>query len=183
MSGLIEAIRRLRDDPVARLREAGVGAGMTVADVGAGYGYFAIPAATIVGQSGLVYAVEPNPDRAKRITQAASEKGIKNIVVTTAPAEQMTEIPSGAVDLAMAISSVHHFTDIEKALTEIRRIVRPGGRVYIRDMKAGRIIRHGSNSQELRRTLGALFPGTSFKEDSRHITAMIRIPAERSPPT
>jgi len=60
-----------------------------VADIGAGYGYFAFPAAEAVGGDGTVYAVEPDPKRAAEISKRVKERGVKNIEVVVAGAEDL----------------------------------------------------------------------------------------------
>src|SRR5580700_294669 len=90
----LEALRRRRAPPEARLAEIGLAKGMKVADIGAGYGYFAFPAAEMVGEEGLVYAVEPNPRRAEEVSRRADERGVKNIKVLVAGAEDLAGIPA-----------------------------------------------------------------------------------------
>ena len=175
MSSLLEAIKWRHGHPEVRLAEVGVARGMKVADVGAGYGFFVFPAADMVGQQGKVYAVEPDPRRAEDISRTARDKGAQNVKVLKAKAEDMKEIPSGEVDLAISMSSFHHFSDKGKALLEIRRIVKPGGLIHIRDVKAGRLFRHGSKSEEFRRVVSGQFPDAEFEEGSGYLVARIRV--------
>ena len=174
-SSLLEALRRRRFPPEARLAEVGVGKGMKVADIGAGYGFFAFPAAEMVGDDGVVYAVEPNEQRAAGISKRVAEREVKNLKVLKAGAEDMGEIPAAGVDIAISMSSFHHFTDAKRGLLELSRIVRPGGLVYIRDIKAGRLIRHGSRSEGFRRAISQEFPNAEFEEGSGYLVARIRL--------
>ncbi len=175
-SSLLDALRRRRRAPEASLAEIGVAKGMNVADIGAGYGYFAFPAGEVVGDEGTVYAVEPNPRRAQQILRKADERGARNVRVLQAGAEELGSIPSGSVDIAISMSSFHHFADASKALRELRRIVRQGGgRVYIRDMKAGRLFRHGSDAEQFMRVVLKEFPDAQFEEGSGYIVARVRI--------
>jgi FkbM family methyltransferase len=166
-----EAIRRLSDDPRRVLARIGVASGMRVADIGAGYGYFALPAAAFVGAEGEVLAVEPDPERASKIAQRAESEGILNLRVIRSKAEEMSQIPGGTVDLAMVMSSFHHMTDRAAALREIRRVLRQGGEVYIRDMKAGVIFKHGSRREDFRSVVGSEFPDAKFDETRGHLIA------------
>jgi ubiquinone/menaquinone biosynthesis C-methylase UbiE len=172
---LLESLRIRRDSPEARMLDAGLAAGLRVADIGAGYGYYAIPASEIVGADGIVYAVEPDHKRAKDISKRAAKLGAKNIRVLETTAENLDGIPSGDVDVAIAMSSFHHFEDRRKALQALRRIVRHGGTIYIRDMKAGRIFRHGSDGQEFRSLVADEFRDATFEETSGHVTARITV--------
>ncbi len=175
MIRLLEFLRRMRERPEVRLRAAGLTGGLRIADIGAGYGYYAIAASRIVGRGGLVYAVEPDPDRAKELSKRASKLGVQNVMVLEARAEGLDGIATGEVDAAIAMSSFHHFEDRRRALRELRRIVRRGGSLYIRDLKAGLILKHGSEAREFRSIVSEEFPDAEFEEDSRHVTARIRV--------
>lgn len=172
---MLEALRRRRSPPSDLLAEVGIGKGMRVADVGAGYGFFAIPAAEMVGEEGVVYAVEPNPKRARELAERAEEDDLGNVKVLVTGAEDLHEIPTGGVDVAISISSFHHFSDRERALGEIRRAVRHGGLIYVRDVKPGRLFKHGSESQGFRRSILQQFPGAEFDEGQKLIVARIRV--------
>ena len=148
---------------------------MKVADIGAGYGYFALPAADIVGEDGVVYAVEPNPKRAGEISRRARERGVSNLRVLATGAEDLAAISAGEVDVAMSMSSFHHFADPERALFELRRVVKPGGLVYVRDIKAGRLLKHGSRSQEFRTVISQQFPDARFEEGPGYVVARVRL--------
>jgi ubiquinone/menaquinone biosynthesis C-methylase UbiE len=174
-TSLLEAIRRRRAPPEARLAEIGLAKGMKVADVGAGYGYFALPAAEIVGEEGVVYAVEPNPKRAEEISRRAEERGVKNIEVLVAGAEDLAGIPTGGVDVAISMASFHHFVDARRALLELRRVVRPGGMVYVRDIKAGRLFKHGSRSDGFRTAVAEQFPDAEFEDGSGYLVAKVKV--------
>jgi len=174
-SSLLEALRRRRFPPEARLAEVGVAKGMKVADIGAGYGFFAFPATEMVGDEGVVYAVEPNVLRATEISKRAAERSVKNLKVLDAGVEDLSRIPAAEVDIAMSMSSFHHFTDVRRGLIELGRIVRPGGLIYIRDIKAGRIIRHGSRSEGFRKAVSQEFPNAKFEEGSGYLLARVRI--------
>lgn len=146
-----ERVRSRFQEPFAALKEMGVVEGKLVADLGAGEGYFTVPAAVIVGSRGLVYSVEPDPKRSDRIRERISSEGLANVRVLTTKAEELTEIPSGAVDLAFSAFTYHHFNDKDAALAEIRRILRQGGGFYLWDRVPGRIFRWGTRPEELER--------------------------------
>jgi ubiquinone/menaquinone biosynthesis C-methylase UbiE len=148
---------------------------MKVADIGAGYGYYALPAAEAVGDEGRVYAIEPDRKRAEEIFRRAEERGAKNVEVLVTGAEDLSGVSTGEVDLAMSMSSFHHFADPRKALLEMRRVVKPGGRIYLRDMKPGRVFKHGSRSDEFRAAVGEQFPGAEFEEGSGYVVAKVRL--------
>jgi ubiquinone/menaquinone biosynthesis C-methylase UbiE len=169
----VESVRRRSVSPERLLSGVGLAKGMTLADLGAGYGFYALPAATIVGEGGTVYAVEPDPRRAREIADRAKEMGVRNVRVLVGGAEGIPELGDGSIDLAISVSSFHHFSDRVRALEELRRVVKPGGTIYIRDMKAGRIFRHGSRISEFREVVSKEFPEARFEEGRGYIVTRI----------
>jgi len=131
------------------MKQVGVLEGQTVADIGAGRGYFTVPAAVIAGPTGLVYSVEPDSARSKKIRERIESEGLHNVRVLTTGAEQLGEIPSGSVDLAFSAFSLHHFSDRKAGVAEIRRTLRTGGVFYVWDRAPGAIVRQGSRAEEL----------------------------------
>jgi ubiquinone/menaquinone biosynthesis C-methylase UbiE len=151
---LAERFRSLFQEPYAAAKEIGISEGQNVADIGAGKGYLTIPASTIVGRKGLVYSVEPDPTRSRKIRERVANEGLENVCVLTTGAEQLEEIPSDSVDLAFSAFSMHHFNDAQAGLAEIRRILRNGGRFYVWDRVPSMIMRHGTRPEELDRLTG-----------------------------
>ncbi len=146
---LRERVRAAFEDPSKRIREAGVARGSRVADIGAGRGYFAIAAAEEAGEKGMVYAVEPDPERNRAISERAGKAGLSNMRVLEAKVEDLREIEDGSVDVAFSMYSLHHFESLERGLAEIRRVLRPGGTFYVHDIVRGRIFRHGTRREDL----------------------------------
>ncbi|HEV2390272.1 MAG TPA: hypothetical protein VGS04_06060, partial [Nitrososphaerales archaeon] len=58
-------------------------------------------------------------------------------------------------------------------LLELGRIMKPGGRIYVRDIKAGRLFKHGSRSEEFRRAIFRQFPDAVFEEGSSYLVAKV----------
>ncbi len=168
-----EKLRSLFDDPFGEVRAFGVAANLTVADLGAGFGYFTVPAAELVGPKGLVYSVEPDPARSKRIIRRAESEGLANVRVIGSKAEELNEIPEGAVDLAFTVNAMHHFMDKKRALVEIRRILRNGGSLYIRDIIRGVIFRHGTRRGEVGILSEAGFSKVEILEVGRYLKARL----------
>jgi ubiquinone/menaquinone biosynthesis C-methylase UbiE len=165
-----ERLRSLLQDPYSAVKEIGISEGQTVADIGAGKGYLTMPASTIVGKKGLVYSVEPDPVRSRRIRERVASEGVENIRVLTTGAERLEDIPSDSVDLAFSAFSMHHFNDKQAGLDEIRRTLRKGGRFYVWDRVPGTIMRHGTRPEELDRLSGG-FAGFELLSAGRTVRA------------
>ena len=144
-----ERVRRLFEDPVERMREVGAANGLKVADVGAGKGFFTVAAAELVGEGGFVFAVEPDQERIGIIKRRCDEARLSNVRFLERKAEEMNQIETESLDLVFSMYSLHHFESLERGVSEIRRILKPGGRFYVIDIMKGRIFRHGSKRRDL----------------------------------
>jgi ubiquinone/menaquinone biosynthesis C-methylase UbiE len=134
---------------MAAVRQAGAQEGQRLVDLGAGFGFFAFAASAIVGPSGLVYAVEPDPSRCGAMERRAASEGVGNVRVLKTGAEQLGEVPTGSIDLAFSAFTLHHFADKKAALSEIQRVLKTGGSFYAWDRVPGILIRHGSRREDL----------------------------------
>lgn len=110
----------------------GLQPGLSVADIGAGTGYFSRHLARAVGDSGVVYAVDIEPDMLRYIQKHAKDDGQTNIVtVLAAPDNPM--LPPGSVDLFLIVDTIHHIEDRTAYFRVLADDLRPGGRVAIVD--------------------------------------------------
>ena len=104
----------------------GLTAGQLVLDVGAGSG----GAAMALADRGLrVSAVDAAPRMVERIAARAAQRGLA--IETRAMDGQALEFADAAFDAALSVLGVILFPDAERGLAEMRRVVRPGGRVAI----------------------------------------------------
>jgi ubiquinone/menaquinone biosynthesis C-methylase UbiE len=105
-----------------------------VADVGAGTGFYAIPAARIA-HLGKVYAVDIQKDFLITIKNYAKEHKIHNLETIWGDGEQPggTKIGEAVVDKVIASNIFSHIEDKNKLITEIRRILKIGGEVLVID--------------------------------------------------
>jgi ubiquinone/menaquinone biosynthesis C-methylase UbiE len=168
-----DKLRSVFDDPFREVRAFGVEANRTVADVGAGLGYFTVAAAEVVGPEGLVYSIEPDVARYEKIVGRTETEGLSNVRVVNAKAEDLNPIPDGSVDIAFTVNAMHHFDDKNRALVEIRRVLRNGGSLYIRDIIRGLLIRHGTRRKEVGILSEAGFSKVEILEVGRYLKARL----------
>ncbi len=126
--------RRKWQDPEAILNGIGLQAGMTFADIGCGGGFFAIPAARLVGPEGKIYGVDANPASTAAIEEQAAREGLKNLYLTTGTAEN-TILCEHCADFVFFGMSLHDFADPPQALSNARRMIKPGGKLIDLDWK------------------------------------------------
>ncbi len=110
--------------------------GMTIADVGAGTGYFALPCAEAVGREGKVLAVDFQKEMLEKIRNKLSESGAPQNVVLVEGEVTRTTLPGDSCDLVFMANLWHELDDEGGVLSEVKRIIRPGGRLAILDWKA-----------------------------------------------
>ena len=86
----------------------GIAPGKTVADIGAGSGWFTVRAAARVGPSGTVYAEDINPKAIDYITQRASQEKLENVRPTLGSVDD-TKLPPNSVDAVLILKTYHEF--------------------------------------------------------------------------
>ena len=112
--------------------------GQTVADVGAGTGYFSRYLADAVGPQGSVLAVEVEPTLVAHLRQRAEREHAANVVAVLAAPDD-PRLPAAGVDLIFIVDTYHHLDHRMRYLPKLRAALRPGGRVAVVDWKAGQL--------------------------------------------
>ncbi len=108
--------------------------GQTVADLGCGPGFFTIPMARLVGESGRVIAVDLQQGMLDRLMRAAERAGVAARVQPHKCEADAIGV-SEPVDLALAFYMVHEVPDVERFLGEVAEMLKPSGRFLIVEPK------------------------------------------------
>ena len=112
--------------------------GQTVADLGAGTGYFSRYLAAAVGPAGTVFAVEVEPTLVEHLRRRAERESGLNVVPVLASTDN-PRLPAGGIDLIFIADTYHHLDHRAAYLPQLRRALRPDGRIAVIDWKAGRL--------------------------------------------
>lgn len=104
-----------------------------VADLGAGNGFFTLPIARKTSQT--VYAVDIEPKMLALLKKRAEEDGIENIKYVTSNLEEIN-LPSNSINKVLVSFVIHEVPHMDKALNEIKRILKPGGKALIIEWEA-----------------------------------------------
>ena len=111
----------------AMLDMADVGPGSRVLDVAAGAGQQSLTAARRVGSSGRVLATDISPDILDYALENARIEGLDNLETLEADSEAL-DLPPNSFDAAISRVGLIYFPDQQKALANIIRALKPGGR-------------------------------------------------------
>src|SRR5689334_15447708 len=133
---------------------AGVKAGMSVADVGAGEGYYTVRLARMVGPKGRVLAEDIVPDVRDSLSDRVQRERLDNVAVKLgAPDNPM--LPEGSFDRVFLVHMYHEVTSPYAFLWHLREGVKPNGLVIVVD--ANRAVKqHGMPPAELKCEFAAL---------------------------
>lgn len=120
-------------DPLRTLDMAGVGAEMTVLDLGCGTGLFTRAAAHMVGANGRVHAVDLQAAMLAQTAASVESEGVQDRVTLHHCGAYELPLPDDTVDIALVIATLGEIPDKPAALNELRRVLAPGGRLAIAD--------------------------------------------------
>ena len=104
--------------------------GMRVADIGAGTGYFEPWLSRAVGESGLVYALDVEPDMVRYMKERAAREKLANVQPTVVADDNINLID---IDRMLFVDVWHHIPNRGAYAIKIRNALKPGGKVVIVD--------------------------------------------------
>ncbi len=172
--------RRSYLDPDAILGAFGLGPGFILADVGAGTGFFSLPASKRVGPSGRIYALDVEDAMLEDLRAKVRDQALSNIRILRSQ-EDRIPLPNMSVDVAF-LACVLHELDGPGTLRECRRILKSGGQLAVVDWKKidqdiGPPIEHRLSEGEARAFLlrGGFTPTRTFDTGMYHYGIEARI--------
>ena len=107
--------------------------GETVLDIGCGAGFDTLIAAQQVGPEGRVIAVDMTPEMLRKAEAGAREMGLTNVEFREGLAEELPA-EDGSVDVVISNGVINLCPDKMKVMSEVRRVLKPGGRFQIADI-------------------------------------------------
>jgi SAM-dependent methyltransferase len=133
---------------------AGVKPGMSVADVGAGEGYYTVRLARVVGAKGRVLAEDIMPDVRDQLSDRVQRQRLDNVAVKLGTADNPM-LPAGSFDRVFLVHMYHEVASPYAFLWHLREGVKPDGLVIVVD--SDRPVRqHGIPPAQVKCELGAL---------------------------
>jgi ubiquinone/menaquinone biosynthesis C-methylase UbiE len=136
-----EVVRALRLEP-----------GATVADVGAGPGYFTLRLARAVGSAGKVFAVDVAPEMMAALRERIDRAGIGNVTPVLARGGDPL-LPPASCALVLIVDTFHHFPDGAAYLRLLAQKLEQGGRIvnvdfHKRETPVGPPVEHRVSREE-----------------------------------
>jgi arsenite methyltransferase len=112
---------------------AELGEGETVLDLGSGGGIDVILSAKRVGETGLAYGLDMTDEMLALARQNARAAGVRNAIFLKGLIEEIP-LPADSIDVVISNCVINLSADKPAVLTEIARVLRPGGRIGISDV-------------------------------------------------
>ena len=132
---LDRAERELEEDPDLAMRLLRIQRGSSVADLGAGSGYFTVRLARAVGNTGKVYAVDIQQGMLDLLQRAVAKERLTNVIpVLGAPDDP--RLPAESLDLVLMVDVYHELAAPQVTLGHVRRALKPGGRLALIEYRA-----------------------------------------------
>lgn len=116
------------------VEQIGVGRNQHVADIGAGSGAYLETFLKAIGPKGILYAVEISPNFVKFLNNRAKQQGYQNMRVVQSTTTS-TLLPAQSIDIAFICDTYHHFDKAKEMLADLRKVLRPQGKLVIVDFK------------------------------------------------
>jgi ubiquinone/menaquinone biosynthesis C-methylase UbiE len=129
-------LRRKVQSSEVLLQRSGVKKGMKIMDLGCGSGAFTTSAARKVGEEGRVYALDVQKGMLAQVEKKLSKpenQDIKNVELVHASAEELP-LDNESLDLVFMVGVLGEIPDQKKAMKEIKRVLKPGGRLAITEL-------------------------------------------------
>jgi ubiquinone/menaquinone biosynthesis C-methylase UbiE len=120
------------ENPNVILSGAGVKPGDVTADIGCGTGFFTLPLANLVGETGKVFALDTSLTMIKQlIRKARSLRQVEPIHSR----ENRFPLKDDSLDFVLLANMIHELEDRKLFLKEVLRVLKPGGKICVVDWK------------------------------------------------
>ena len=122
--------REAEEEPDNALDALGTLTGLTVADVGAGSGYFTVRLASRVGSNGRVYANDLQPEMLKMLSARLASERVTNVTLVHGAIDD-PKLPPSSLDLVLMVDVYHEFSEPQRMLRGLRLALKPTGRLVL----------------------------------------------------
>jgi SAM-dependent methyltransferase len=127
-----EKERDAAGEPRQVIRLLGVKSGMTIADIGAGSGYYVVRLSPIVGPRGRIIAEDVVPEYLQDLRKRVHVLGLQNVAITLGEPHD-PRLPAGSLDIAIMVHMYHEIAQPYALLYNLVPAFKPSARVGIID--------------------------------------------------
>jgi ubiquinone/menaquinone biosynthesis C-methylase UbiE len=127
---LLSEEREAALQPEFLLRDLGLSEGMTLADIGCGPGFFSIPAARIVGETGAVFAADIEGEMLSTTRGRANEAGLTNVRIVKTSDREIPIAPNSC-DFVLVAFMIHEVEHRASFLRRAARLLKSEGRLVV----------------------------------------------------
>ena len=122
-----------REAGVEFLKKIGIKSGQAILDFGCRVGHYAIPAARIIGNEGIVYAVDKEQQALDELQQKAIRLSLKNIKTVNTSGRIQTDLENNSIDVVLFYDVLHYHEkeEREKLYQEAFRILKQEGSLSV----------------------------------------------------
>lgn len=132
-TGLTDAMLKSAALEVPNLVQVlGLKPGMTVGDVGAGFGAWTVTLGKWIGPSGHVYSTDIGQKQLAFLREFTAKEGLKNVTVIEG-VQRSTGLPAGCCDAILIRDAYHHLSWPGEILLSMGTALKPGGRLAVID--------------------------------------------------
>ena len=132
---LVRESRNREEDCETLLAALGIEPGDTVCDMGCGNGFYAVRLSELVGERGKILAVDIQREMLELLKERAAAERITNIEPILGTVVD-PKLPEASVDLMLLVDVYHEFSHPAQMLAEIRKSLKPTGRVALVEFRA-----------------------------------------------
>lgn len=123
--------REREEAPAKAIAALDIRPGQTVADIGAGSGYYTVRLAEVVGANGRVYATDIQPAMLDLIRKKVEAKGIGGNVDLVQGTLTESKLPDMTIDLALMVDVYHELAQPQAFLQSLKRALKPDGQLVL----------------------------------------------------
>lgn len=127
---LVRESRDREEDCKTLLQVLNLKPGQVVCDMGCGNGFYTLPMARLVGETGQVLAVDIQPEMLSLLQKSVQKQGLKNVKPLLGTLTD-PKLPAGKLDLILLVDVYHEFSHPEHMLRAMRQSLKPNGRIAL----------------------------------------------------
>ncbi len=133
-ASVLELMNRFQEPEVRPwLSELALAPGSQGLDVGCGMGLYALWLADVIGPTGRVVAIDPSPDRIAEAKMTVKGRPEAERITLREGSGAVVDEPDQQFDWVWCSDVLHHIDEAVPAVTEFKRVTRPGGMIYIKE--------------------------------------------------